>query len=216
MSHFQYILGEAWFWGRPFRVTADVLIPRPETEHIIEVVLRRYPKKSPLSIVDACTGSGCVAATLALEYPEASVSATDLSSAALSIALENAARLNADGVIFVQTDLLSCFAPSSIDLITANPPYVSIIDRKTLPREVLAEPELALFADDDGVGVIRRLVSQALTVLKPSGRLIFEFGYGQVAKIETIVHGHMQGEISEFCVIKDLSGIDRIGAIQHA
>jgi release factor glutamine methyltransferase len=167
----QYITGTQEFYSRDFRVNPAVLIPRPETEHLIDAAL----KKPSETILDIGTGSGAIAITLALET-KSRVFATDISQPALSIAKQNASRLEAQ-VDFLQTDLGSALRDASFDLVISNPPYVPESDRATLQREVRDhEPSLALFAGPDGLGIYRRLIPEAARLLKPGGRLILELG----------------------------------------
>jgi release factor glutamine methyltransferase len=167
----QYITGTQEFFGRDFRVTPDVLIPRPETEHVIETAL----KYCAATALDIGTGSGAIAVTLALET-EARVTATDISAAALKVAQSNSRRLAAL-VDFLQCDLGSALAGQTFDLVVSNPPYVPETDRATLQREVRDhEPSLALFAGADGLEVYRRLIPEAARLLNPGGRLILELG----------------------------------------
>lgn len=168
----QYITGVQEFYGRDFRVTPAVLIPRPETEHLIEAALR-HPAAT---ILDIGTGSGAIAVTMALET-QARVFATDISREALEVARQNAQRLVAQ-VEFVEGDLASAFKPASFDLIVSNPPYIAESDRATLQREVRDhEPSQALFAGPDGLAIYRRLIPEAEQMLKPGGRLIMELGF---------------------------------------
>ena len=167
----QYITGTQEFFGRDFRVTPAVLIPRPETEHLIETAL----KYSVSAILDIGTGSGAIAVTLALET-EARVTATDISSEALKVAQSNSRRLAAL-VDFLQCDLGSALRDQSFDLVVSNPPYIPETDRAALQREVRDyEPALALFAGPDGLEIYRRLIPEAARLLKPGGRLILELG----------------------------------------
>jgi len=184
-----YILGVQEFWGRDFRVAPGVLIPRPETELLVEEALgwaREHAPGGPPSLVDVGTGSGCVAVTLALELPRSTVAATDLSAAALEIAGDNARRLGA-AVRFERGSLLTGVA-GPLDVIVSNPPYVARADYLALQPEVrLFEPELALVGGVDGLEVIRRLVVEAERALRPGGRLLMEIGYGQAAAAARIV-----------------------------
>ncbi len=150
----QYILGEAEFYRLPFRVMRDVLIPRPETEHLVEKVIELAAKFSKPRIVDVGTGSGAIAVALAHELPDAVITATDLSGAALSVARENALRNDlAERVRFVEGDLLEPVANEQFDIVVSNPPYVPVGDRESLAVEVREfEPESALFAGEDGLG----------------------------------------------------------------
>jgi release factor glutamine methyltransferase len=197
----QYITGVQEFFGREFHVTPDVLIPRPETEHVIEAAL----KSSVSTILDIGTGSGAIAITLALET-EARVTATDISFAALQLARRNAAHLAAL-VDFVQCDLGSALTDGSFDMIVSNPPYVPETDRATLQKEVRDhEPALALFAGQDGLAVYERLIPQAERLLKPGGRLILELGHQSLAPVRQML-GRKWGEIN---VIPDLAQVPRV------
>lgn len=167
----QYITGTQEFFGRDFRVAPDVLIPRPETEHLIEAALT-HPADT---ILDIGTGSGCIAVTLALET-KARVFATDISRVALNIAKQNSQRLAAS-VDFLACDLGSALRNRSFDLIVSNPPYIAETGRATLQKEVRDhEPSLALFAGADGLAIYARLIPEAARLLKPGGRLILELG----------------------------------------
>ena len=198
----QYITRTQEFYGRPFTVSPDVLIPRPETELLIETVLKRRPKAR--QIVDVGTGSGAIAITLALEL-NAAVNATDLSPQALRIAAANAATLNA-GVRLLNADLLSPLADATQDAVVSNPPYVSTADRETLQREVRDwEPHLALFAGADGLDIYRRLIPEALRVLKPGGLLALEIGYGQADAVTALA-----ADLQNIEIAQDLAGIPRV------
>ncbi len=176
-----YILGEREFWGRPFEVTPDVLIPRPETELIVEEALELFPAgRAPEVIVDVGTGSGCLAVALALEYPTARVIATDISEAALGVARRNADRNGvADRIDFRRGDVLEPVTETAA-LIVSNPPYVASGDAPGLVPEVREhEPHVALFAGTDGLSVFAKLFPSAAKRLAPGGRLIVEVGYDQ-------------------------------------
>lgn len=211
-----YITGDREFWNLSFEVSPAVLIPRPETELIVEAAIARFPDRgAPLSIADVCTGSGCLAVALAREYARARVVAADLSGAALDVAGRNAARHGvADRVRLIATDLLQGI-PDLFDLIVANPPYVSEGDRPALVAEVREyEPELALFAGRDGLAVIRRLVEESVERLVPGGTLIFELGFWQAPAVATLISGRSGLELVE--IRPDLQGIPRAAiAIRH-
>jgi release factor glutamine methyltransferase len=167
----QQITGVQEFYGRDFRVTKDVLIPRPETEHVIEAAL----KLGARNIVDIGTGSGAIAITLALETG-ARVIGTDISIPALAVAAANGRRLNAD-IDWVTCDLASAIG-GSFDLVVSNPPYVPARDKSTIQREVRDyEPEVALYGGDDGLEIYRRLIPEAERLLAPGGWLVMEIGY---------------------------------------
>jgi release factor glutamine methyltransferase len=205
----QYITGEAEFYGLPFRVTPDVLIPRPETEHLVETVIALCRGMERPRIVDVGTGSGAIAVGLAHELPQAQVTATDLSDAAIEIAQENAARNGLAGRIrLVQGDLLGPFAGQQFDVVASNPPYVSTADRATLAIEVREhEPAMALFAGADGMTMYRRLIPQAAAVLVTGGHIVLEIGYDQKQAIGNLLAESGYQEV-EF--VPDLQGIARV------
>jgi len=203
----QYILGEQEFYGLRFRVTRDVLIPRPETEHLVEKAIALAARYAAPRIVDVGTGSGAIAVTLAHELPRATVTAIDLSAPALAIAQENARRNEVD-VRFLRGDLLAPVAEAGFDIVVSNPPYVASGDRTTLAVEVREyEPALALFAGDDGLDVYRRLIPAAFRALTPGGVLGLEIGYGQAAAIEALL---ADAGFTEIEFTPDLQGIARV------
>jgi release factor glutamine methyltransferase len=182
-----YVTGVREFYGRDFRVTNAVLIPRPETESLVEETLEILAGSSPAFIVDVGTGSGCVAITLALECPSARVMATDVSAAALDVARANAQALGATGVEFIETSLIPA-AVTGLDVIVSNPPYVPQRHRASLPVDVRDfEPSVALFGGEDGQDVIGRLIAAARQTLKPGGSLIMEIGDGQAQAVTNAV-----------------------------
>jgi release factor glutamine methyltransferase len=198
----QYITKRQEFFGREFRVTPDVLIPRPETEHVVEVALA--VARGARRMVDVGTGSGALAVTLQLETG-ASAFGTDISQAAAAVAAENAARLGAT-VGFVVCDLLSGIADRSMDLIVSNPPYVPLGTREGLQREVRDwEPHVALFAGESGFELYDRIVADAPRVLRPGGWLIMELGFGSVNYVTALLAGW-----DEVRVEPDLAGIPRV------
>ncbi len=206
----QQLVGTQAFWRHEFLVTADVLIPRPETELLVEAALDTLRELTDPLVVDVGTGSGCIALSLAGERPDARVHATDLSRAALEVARENARRLGlAQRVAFHEGDLLEPVAElaGAIDLVVCNPPYVDEAQRDTLAPEVREhEPATALFAPEHGLGIYRRLVPAALRALRPGGTLIVELGAGQGAAVERLCSAAGLA-ISE--VRQDLPGIPR-------
>jgi len=198
----QYITKAQEFYGRPFRVSPDVLIPRPETELLVETVLKRRPDAR--RILDVGTGSGAIAVTLALEL-SASVTATDISREALEIAAANAHGHLAD-VRFLEADLASCICGSAFETLVSNPPYVALKNRASLQSEVGNwEPELALFAGSDGLDIYRRLIPEAWRVLEPGGLLALEIGFGQAEEVTALVR-----EWRNVSVAPDLAGIPRV------
>jgi len=176
----QYIVGRQEFYGRYFNVNPDVLIPRPETEFIIESVLGLNPPTGT-SIMDVGTGSGCIGITLALELPQCPVTLTDISFSALLTAKANATRLSAH-VSIACMDLLD--AAGRLDIVVSNPPYISRRESSNLQIEVREhEPNVALFADDDGLAAFRRLIPASERVLTPGGFLILEIGAGMKNRV---------------------------------
>jgi release factor glutamine methyltransferase len=199
----QYITGRQEFYGREFRVTPDVLIPRPETEHVVETALRLAPH--PARLLDVGCGSGNLAVTLRLETG-ASVWAADISPAAIRVAAGNAQRLDAP-VSFVACDLLSAFADGSMDLIVSNPPYVPLGDQAGLQREVRDwEPPEALFAGPTGVEIYARLVRDAERVLRPGGWIVMELGFNLRDRVAAMFTGHWRN----LETVPDLAGIPRV------
>jgi release factor glutamine methyltransferase len=206
----QYITGHQEFWGLDLTVTPAVLIPRPETEHLVEAALaflRREKIPRPRA-VDVGTGSGCIILALASELADAELHATELSAAALDVARANARRLGLGArVTFHRCDLLECFPEQQrFDLIVSNPPYVGDKERDKVQREVREhEPEMAVFAGEDGLTVYRRLITAAERRLAPGGALMMEIGYS----IGEAVCGLLAGW-KEIRLIPDLQGIPRV------
>jgi release factor glutamine methyltransferase len=197
----QYITGHQEFYGRDFRVTRDVLIPRPETEHLVEAAIARIKPND--IVVDVGTGSGAIAITLALET-KAFVIATDISAAALGIA--RAQQFSA-GVHFVLSNLVDAFRDHSIDVLVSNPPYVPRTDQPGLQREVRDyEPHVALFAGPTGLEIYERLIADAARVLRPGGWLLLELGYNSLDPVRAM----LQSGWSDITVIPDLAGFPRV------
>lgn len=207
----QYITGRQEFFGLEFEVTPDVLIPRPETELIVEETLRltqQHELAAPI-IVDVGTGSGCIAVALARELNAARVIASDISPAALRVARRNAARHDlAARVQFIAADLLGAFVAASFaDFILANPPYIAASELASLQREVRSwEPHVALTDAHDGLSFYRRLLSDAPARLKAGGHLLCELGYMQAAAVSALVNPHTW---SAPHLLNDLQGIPR-------
>jgi release factor glutamine methyltransferase len=177
-----YIVGWREFYGRPFRVTKDVLIPRPETESIVEAALDVASPWPSARVVEVGTGSGAIAVSLALALPRAAVTATDISRRAIDVAVVNARTLGPD-VNFVQTDLLGGLR-GPFDLVVANLPYVPESERPHLQREIRDwEPEIAVFAGTDGLCLLRRLIGQLAVVLTPGGAAVLECMSRQVGEV---------------------------------
>jgi release factor glutamine methyltransferase len=196
----QYITGVQEFYGREFRVTPDVLIPRPETEHSIEAALPFCAGR----VADLGTGSGAIGVTLSLES-KAEVVCADISEAALRVAAANARRLGSKAR-FAVSDLGTAFASESFDLIVSNPPYVPDAGNETMQREVSEhEPHLAIFGGFDGLALYRRLVPEAARLLKPGGHLVMEIGWLASAAVGAMLGGWRNVEAKP-----DLAGIPRV------
>jgi release factor glutamine methyltransferase len=211
----QYIVGETEFYGLPFRVTRDVLIPRPETEHLVEKAIELARLRAVPHIIDVCTGSGAIAVALARTLSAAEIMATDLSDAALSVARENAQHNGVEHHIrFLQGDLFAPVAGERFDLVVANPPYVPTIERESMSVEVRDhEPALALFAGVDGLDIYRRLISAAPGVLVPGGFIVLEIGYGQARAVEELLAA---AGFTQIAFIPDLQGIPRVACAKRA
>jgi len=207
----QYITGVAEFFGLPFRVAPGVLIPRPETEHLVEEVIRlaRLQVREKLRIADIGTGSGAITVALAHALTAAKLTATDFSAQALSIAQENA-RSNhvSERIEFVQGDLLAPLIGQTFAIIASNPPYIPDSDLESLSVEVREyEPHSALFAGEDGLAVYRRLIPDAYDLLLPGGWLVLEIGFGQQESIQALLE---ENRYTEIHFIADYQGIPRV------
>lgn len=205
----QYLTGVKEFYNRPFKVDARVLIPRPETELLVEAALRALPKDAPSRALDVCTGSGCIAISLAAERPQASVLATDLSPEACALARENAEALGVGARVTVsQGDL---FAPVPEDarfqLVVSNPPYIASWEIPGLSVEVRREPHLALDGGQDGLAVIRRVIEGARRYLLPGGLLAMEIGETQGTAVQELLQaaGYQNARVE-----KDLERRERL------
>jgi release factor glutamine methyltransferase len=213
----QYLTGRQEFWGLEFEIGPGVLIPRPETEHVIEVALERLGARRAelLRIADVGTGSGCIAISLARELPRAEIVATDISPAALDYAQRNAARHRVSNRIqFLRADLLEAAieapgrAENRFDLIVSNPPYVGRNDSTNLPREVREhEPAEALFAGDDGLEIYPVLIEQGARKLAPNGILVLELGYNGAQYVGSLLSAPHWTDLR---VTRDLAGIERV------
>jgi release factor glutamine methyltransferase len=208
----QYIVGEHEFYGLTFHVTRDVLIPRPETEHLVEAALDRLPRDRELRIADIGTGSGAIAVALATHLPHAQLDAIDLSAEALAVAQGNA---EAHGVLsriaFLQSDLLANAGDRIYDCIVSNPPYIPASEVLE-PQVAHWEPHAALFAGEDGLAMYRRLIPASRLHLRSGGLLALEIGYGQRSALAGLFHADAQWHAPEF--LPDLQGIARVALAQ--
>ncbi len=206
----QYILGETEFYGLTLRVTSDVLIPRPETEHVVEAVLERVGRDAAVRICDVGTGSGAIAIALAHQLRSAQVTAVDISRPALAVAGENAERHGVAGrVRFVESDLLGAVRGERFDVVVSNPPYVR--DDEVLEAQVREyEPHAALFAGPTGLEVYRRLIPEAWEALVEGGWLVMELGLGQREALADLLEGWGGVNFKD-----DLQGIPRVAIAQR-
>ncbi|RQW83636.1 MAG: peptide chain release factor N(5)-glutamine methyltransferase [Methylococcus sp.] len=199
-----YLTGEREFWSRPFQVAPGVLIPRPETELLIELALAAIPADQSANLLDLGTGSGIIAITLAVERPRARVVAVDASAEALAIAQTNAARHAAINLSFFQGDWLGPLPPTErYNLIVSNPPYIAEGDPHLRQGDLRHEPGLALASGPDGLTALRRIIAESRAFLKPGGALLLEHGYDQADAIGVLLRGTGYGEINHH---RDLQG----------
>lgn len=202
----QYILGFEDFHGLRFQVDERVLIPRPETEELVELILAENPK-TELKVLDIGTGSGAIAVSLKESCPLWQVTASDLSVDALELARENA-KLNQVDISFIQSDVFEVIS-DSFDIIVSNPPYISENDKDEVGLNVLAsEPKMALFADEDGLAIYRQIIERAAKHLSPQGKLYFEIGYKQGSDLKKLLSLHFPDKCVR--VLKDQFGQDRM------
>ena len=212
----QYLLGEWEFYGYPFRLSEDVLIPRPDTETLIENVLeicRRQGMRSP-RIADLCSGSGCIAITLKKELPLAEVSAVELSDGALDIIKENASLNDAD-IRIIKGDVLKKETADmfrDMDIIVSNPPYVTAKEMAELQQEVRYEPEMALYGGEDGLDFYRTMTALWKNSLADGGWLVYEYGDGQQNEVEKILN---HNDFYNITLSRDLAGIFRTASAQN-
>ena len=209
----QHLTGYEYFYDRKFQVNKDVLIPRPETEELLEKavdLLNRQSHQDRLSIVDVGTGSGIIGISLALEIPNVQVYATDISEKALKVARANAKKHQAK-ISFLQGDYLQALIEQGkkVDMIISNPPYIAYEEKGDLSRTVSQyDPEIALFAEGKGLAAYEKIIKQAREVLKANGHILFEIGHSQGERVKALI---LQGfPRSEVQVIKDMNALDRI------
>ena len=202
-----YLTGTREFWSRDFKVTADVLIPRPDTELLIELSLALIPKNQAVQLIDLGTGSGIIAITLAAERPDARVIAVDASLAALAVAQHNARQHQLSNIEFYQSDWFSNVPKSLFDLIVSNPPYIDPEDTHLQQGDVRFEPKTALIAEDRGLSDIQIIADQARSYLKPAGHLLIEHGYNQATQVQAIFNARAYDKVQSY---RDLSGQPRV------
>lgn len=202
-----YITGNREFWSRDFQVSPDVLIPRPDTELLIELSLQLIPADEPVKIIDLGTGSGIIAITLAAERRHAQISATDISVAALAIAQLNADKHHINNVQFYQSNWYADVPDSKFDLIISNPPYIAEDDSHLLQGDVRFEPQTALCAAEQGLGDIKIIATLARNHLEPKGHLLIEHGYDQQQQVQTLFKNLHYDKVQTY---KDLSGQPRV------
>ena len=207
----QYIIGRSDFLGLSLKVDERVLIPRPETEELVELILSENPE-TPLSILDIGTGSGAIALALANSRPDWQITASDLSSDALALAVENAQSCGLS-LTFVQSDCLEAIS-GNFDIIVSNPPYISEADKDEVGLNVLAsEPHMALFAEEDGYAIYRKIAEQAGTHLTEKGKIYLEIGYKQGDDVRDLLKESFPQK--RIRVLKDQFGKDRMVAMDN-
>lgn len=203
-----YITGNREFWSRDFEVGPDVLIPRPDTELLIEQALKLIPERQPYRLIDLGTGSGIIAITLAAERPDSEVIATDFSTNALTIARRNAQRHNVRNIQFLQSNWFGTISDSALfNLVVSNPPYIADNDPHLTEGDVRFEPMSALIADNDGLSDIARIATAARRHLLPQGHLLIEHGYNQQDQVQAIFS---QLKYRNIATYHDLSGQPRV------
>lgn len=208
-----YLTGEREFWSRSFHVSPEVLIPRPETELLVELAIEAIRRENRPRILDLGTGSGAIAVTLALECPEAEVWAVEVSEPALAVARRNAAELGAKAIRFLHGSWLGPL-PANVrfDLIVSNPPYIGPADPHLLSGDVRYEPRQALVSADNGLQDITLIAESARQALTSGGRLMFEHGYDQAATVADILNDLGYRDIRHY---RDMQGHERVTAARH-
>lgn len=202
-----YIIGHQEFWSLDFKVTPDTLIPRPETEHLVEISLKNLPADKCYRIADLGTGSGAIAISIAKECAHCQLVAVDESEAALKVAIENAKSQGVSNIVFKQSNWFNSLDGELFDLIVSNPPYIEEQDKHLLEGDVASEPISALASGSDGLDDIRQIIRQAKNYLKSNAVLILEHGWDQAVKVRGIFEAEKYASISSY---KDFSGIERV------
>ncbi|MCX7122097.1 MAG: peptide chain release factor N(5)-glutamine methyltransferase [Gammaproteobacteria bacterium] len=186
-----YLIGKKGFWNHYFKVTPDVLIPRPETELLLELALHKVPRSA--QVIELGTGSGCLAISFALERPDCQVMAVDLSENALAIAKENAVQLKTGAIVFIQSNWFDALPPQKVEAILSNPPYIEKQDSHL--KDLRFEPELALVSGESGLEAIELIIKQARFFLKPGGFLALEHGYNQKEAVQALFQEYQYYDI---------------------
>ncbi len=207
-----YITGRREFYGLAFEVTPAVLIPRPETELLVDLALERIAPDQPCTVLDLGTGSGCVAVAIAKQRPCSRITATDVSPDAMNVARENARRHSAENIEFVSADWLGALRKASFDIIVTNPPYVALGDPHLSQGDLRFEPRVALAGGKDGLDCIRKIAADAHDRLRPGGWLLIEHGCDQGAPCLGLLRGLGYAEVRDF---SDLSGLPRVAAARR-
>ncbi|MSP28727.1 MAG: peptide chain release factor N(5)-glutamine methyltransferase [Methylococcales bacterium] len=202
-----YLTGTREFWSRDFIVTSDVLIPRPDTELLIELSLELIPKNQAVKLIDLGTGSGIIAVTLAAERPNAQVVAVDASLAALNVAKHNAQQYQLTNIEFYQRDWFANVPHNLFDVVISNPPYIDPEDEHLQQGDVRFEPQSALIADNKGLSDIKIIADKARGYLKPAGHLLIEHGYNQAAQVQAIFNALAYDKVQSY---RDLSRQPRV------
>ena len=202
-----YITGEKEFWSLSLRVTPDTLIPRPETEGVVEQALEKLDPALPQAVLDLGTGSGAIALALAKERPHWSITATDASMAALVVAKENAQRLQIVNVNFIHSDWFVALGDRLFDVIVSNPPYIAVGDPDLAGAVKRSEPSKALFAAESGLAAIKIIIAGSQAYLKPGGCLILEHGFRQAIEVQQLLQAAGFEMITTYA---DLAGLDRV------
>lgn len=202
-----HILGEREFYGLPLKVTQDTLIPRPDTETLVEAALQKASAIAPPYILDLGTGTGAIALAIAKHQPQTQVIAVDFSEAALTIAKENANHLDINNVRFVQSNWFDALERQMFDIIVSNPPYIEDNDPHLSQGDLRFEPRSALASGEDGLDDIRKIIQHAPAHLNANGWLMFEHGYNQAESVSALLASN---DFTEVSTIKDLGGNDRV------
>ena len=202
-----YILGVREFYGLPLKTTPATLIPRPDTETLVEAALAKLPEGAALRVLDLGAGTGAVALAIAQNRPNAQVTAVDFSAEALSVAKENALNLSLARVRLMQSDWFSCLQGEKFDLIVSNPPYIAENDEHLKQGDLRFEPITALASGEDGLNDIRRIIQEAPNYLNPNGWLMLEHGYDQAEKVAALLKLRGFSQVSH---AQDLAGIQRV------